>query len=158
MSVLHIAQYRMKGHPNWNRLPCLHADCKRASVRGRLCSKCAEHVIAVTAELLRPFGHDVDFVTLQDGYVMVTSRDRTVRNRGAHRVVMEGVLGRRLRTIENVHHLNGNRADNRPENLELWVSSQPSGQRPADLVLYARELLSMYGDPDEQGRYARRSA
>jgi hypothetical protein len=51
-----------------------------------------------------------------------------------HRQVMEGVLGRPLRRFESVHHRNGQRADNRPENLELWVRPQPSGQRPEDLV------------------------
>jgi hypothetical protein len=35
---------------------------------------------------------------------------------------------------ENVHHKNGRRADNRPENLELWYVPQPYGQRVIDLV------------------------
>lgn len=80
-----------------------------------------------------------------------------------HRKVMQEILGRPLVEDENVHHVNGVRDDNRPENLELWSSSQPKGQLVADKIRWAREFLSLYenapegvvnGDPKQgtQGR------
>src|SRR5262249_57171101 len=62
-----------------------------------------------------------------------------------HRLVISEKLGRPLRKSENVHHINGNTLDNRVENLELWVTSQPSGQRPQDLVAWALKILVDYG-------------
>jgi hypothetical protein len=56
-----------------------------------------------------------------------------------HRFVMEQILGRPLNNHEHVHHRNGVRSDNRPENLELWVKGHPYGQRPHDLIAFVIE-------------------
>ena len=71
------------------------------------------------------------------GYVQVRINGKKVMQ---HRLVMENVIGRPLERHERVHHKNGDRQDNRPENLELWVGigcnkKDPHGVRLVDQVI-----------------------
>lgn len=58
-----------------------------------------------------------------------------------HQLVAEQMLGRRLAEEEIVHHRNGIRTDNRPENLEVTTASE-----------HARHHASAPGARDECGR------
>lgn len=51
-----------------------------------------------------------------------------------HRYVMQQKIGRPLLKTEKVHHINGKKNDNRPENLELWDRTHPSGTRKRDYL------------------------
>lgn len=82
------------------------------------------------------------------GYILVYMPDHPRAARGyvpEHTLVMEEMIGRYLLPGETAHHKNGVRTDNRPENLELWTRSQPSGQRVTDLVAWAHEIIARYG-------------
>ena len=131
-----------KRKETWTR--CTVPGCDRWSFAREMCQmhywRWRTKGDAGEAEMLRPGGSK--FVSA-NGYVRIHMPGHPNANCDGyvleHRLVMERMLGRHLDAGESVHHMNGQRDDNRPSNLELWVKPQPSGQRPSDLVAWVVE-------------------
>lgn len=133
------------GEASTRRIPrgdaCMVPDCNRPVAGKMLCGMHSYRLRKLgdlgEARSMRPGGSKY---VRKDGYVAVHTPDHPAAYSGGyvleHRLVMERHLGRFLTKRENIHHRNGQRADNRIENLELWVRPQASGQRVEDLVAW----------------------
>jgi hypothetical protein len=99
-------------------------------------------------EELHPIRKRTHRTVTAEGYVKVYAPNHpNCQSRGwiyEHVKVMSEILGRPLVSHENVHHVNGVRDDNRPENLELWSTNQPSGQRVVDKIQWAKDFIRLY--------------
>lgn len=89
---------------------------------GRFCSRKCKHE-SMQGQLFpnphhptKPVGHRI---MRADGYVAIKVREGTHTYELEHRVVAAEKYGRPIGKDEHIHHLNGIRSDNRPENLEV---------------------------------------
>ena len=132
------------------QLVCSSTDCHRPAHARGLCQSHARRAREGEQTYDRPVR-----VTTGDGWVShgyyclpVPAHLRWLtRGRAAeaeHRLVVALRLGRPLEPDEVVHHRNGDRLDNASDNLELWTTAQPKGQRVSDRLEHALWLLSRY--------------
>lgn len=100
--------YKGKGNPNWHGgFPkCKTCEKELSRRNAKVCSNCYNEI-----------RYRGDFYISDWGYI------RDAKKRGyVHRFVLEKKLGRKLKRNEIAHHINSNKLDNRPENLEVIIA------------------------------------
>ena len=130
---------------------CAQDGCERGAHSGGHCRSHARRLrLYGDPEGGRPARVRSDGGHLSHGYwrVRVPPEDRHLTLGRAHelehRYVMAKHLGRPLAADEAVHHVDGDRLNNALENLELWSTAQPAGQRVQDKVAHALVVLRRY--------------
>lgn len=105
---------------------CQDCDANKPDNGKALCFSCARKAKRTRDRWLDKSGY---VRVYRPGHIQASKRGDMFE----HRMVMADHLGRALFPNENVHHKDGNRQNNAIENLELWRTSQPAGQRVSDL-------------------------
>lgn len=133
------ANYKNSGVKSTERQYDLCSCGSRKTKQSARCQPCARPAFNYDSPTWR---------TNSKGYVVSQSPTGELRQ---HRWVMERHLGRKLLPHENVHHKNGVRDDNRIENLELWSTSQPAGQRVEDKLEWCKWFITQYEEGQTTG-------
>lgn len=134
---------RAAGYQRPAQPPCIVDGCEKSQQARGYCPKHLTKLVKYGDPLAGRENSPGEWRVTSDGYIR---RNVNGRPELQHRTVMEEHIGRPLWPDENIHHRNGDRSDNRIENLELWSSWQPPGQHVADKLAYAREIIARYAD------------
>lgn len=126
----------------YNGLRCSVDACGDSAKENFMCAKHAQRV--------RRYG-DPHYVTSEDerrrlsrlaqpnlGHLKKTSYKKYL-GRHEHRVVAEKVLGRKLLKGEIVHHIDGNKHNNSPENLQVMTQSEHLKEHRAEMQAIANK-------------------
>lgn len=129
---------------------CTFDGCVRKYYSGGLCvTHHSQKMRGVPLKPIRKVWSDGTVRMTHEGYLIEKRTGHPNANASGwvsqHRLVMSDYLKRTLYTHENVHHRNGDKTDNRIENLELWTTMQPTGQRLEEKLGWAVEFLELYG-------------
>lgn len=137
--AMHYCRWQAHGDPykvTFVKTPrgpkCIVPDCSNKVRAKNLCEKhyCRWKKYGDTNERLIPSGPDSSNWKggrhiSKEGYVRISVPRGGYKLE--HRLVMERKLGRQLLPTETVHHVNGNRADNRLSNLQLRKNAHGPG-------------------------------
>lgn len=104
-------------------IPCEIEGCSKPGFCKGLCE---EHY-----QRLRMYGRlerinaPANTVHIEHGYKVIRLNGKTIK---VHRLIMEEQINRPLSPDEIVHHINGNKLDNRIENLEIMTTAEHTAE------------------------------